>query len=216
MAIVQPIPLNPRFQDLTGRKFGNLFVVGYAGRRGTHHMWWGLCSCGSHGMYYGSSVRRSKSCGCKHGQTKQEYLLTRRRITPQDCWEYTGPISSNGYGLVVYSNRKYAAHRLAYETFVGYIPDGMFVCHICDNKQCFNPAHLFLGSPKDNSEDMASKGRAARGENNGFSKLCETEVRLMRQLCESGSSFGEIGRMFGISRSTARQVCNRTIWSHLT
>jgi hypothetical protein len=58
--------------------------------------------------------------------------------------------------------RNYYAHRVAYELFVGPVPDGMFVCHRCDNPPCCNPAHLFIGTAKDNAVDSSNKERRSR------------------------------------------------------
>jgi hypothetical protein len=74
---------------------------------------------------------------------------------PETCWEWQRSKDWNGYGLT----HRGIAHRLAYEAFVGPIPDGMLVLHTCDNPPCCNPAHLFLGTHFDNAADRDSKGR---------------------------------------------------------
>lgn len=77
------------------------------------------------------------------------------------CWPWRGPINSSGYGVFKFHADIYLSHRFAWELTNGKIPDGMFVCHHCDNPPCCNPAHLFIGTPKDNAQDAMKKGRLA-------------------------------------------------------
>lgn len=79
-----------------------------------------------------------------------------------ECWEWTGPVNENGYGRMTIEYERWYVHRLSYELHHGTIPDGMNVCHRCDNPRCVRPEHLFLGTQADNMADMRAKGRAAR------------------------------------------------------
>lgn len=76
-----------------------------------------------------------------------------------DCIEWTGLRIRRGYGQTSLHNRRIMAHRLAWIIANGPIPDGLCVCHRCDNPPCCNVEHLFLGTVKDNTQDMVAKGR---------------------------------------------------------
>lgn len=89
-------------------------------------------------------------------------LMARISVSASGCWEWTGPRLPSGYGHM--SNMLYT-HRAAYQLFVGPIPDGMHVCHRCDNPPCCNPEHLFLGTAADNMHDRDAKGRHRGGPN---------------------------------------------------
>ena len=79
-----------------------------------------------------------------------------------DCWSWTGAKINWGYGQFRVGKDHMLAHRCSYEHATGEtIPDGMMVCHRCDVPACVNPAHLFLGTAKDNMQDMLTKGRNA-------------------------------------------------------
>src|SRR3990172_5517239 len=75
------------------------------------------------------------------------------------CWEWQGNRGAGGYGLLTLDGKSVGVHRVVYWVLVGEIPEGMCVCHHCDNPPCCNPAHLFVGSIGDNIGDMFNKGR---------------------------------------------------------
>lgn len=78
------------------------------------------------------------------------------------CWTWIGCKNRTGYGIIRLEPRNLRAHRVSWELVNGPIPDGMHVLHRCDNPTCVNPAHLYLGTQKDNIQDAASKGRLRR------------------------------------------------------
>jgi hypothetical protein len=77
-----------------------------------------------------------------------------------DCWEFQGGKNNIGYGMIRDEKKMRTAHRVSYEELKGPIPQGMCVCHTCDNPICCNPDHLWLGTLKQNTQDMFNKGRA--------------------------------------------------------
>lgn len=106
------------------------------------------------------------------------------------CWEWTAGIS-DGYGYFTTDGISTRVHRFSYELHKGRIPEGMFVCHTCDNRACVNPKHLWIGDHTANMRDMHFKGRAnnrgrARGERSARSKLTSEQVREIRNLLSAG------------------------------
>lgn len=133
-----------------------------------------------------------------------------------DCIEWRGCRKPDGYGLVNVDGRTRRAHRVAYEKVHGPIPDGMFVCHTCDNRGCVNPEHLWLGTPADNMRDMAEKGRArgSRGERHHAAKLTSALVAEIRQRAAVGELQKDLAAEYGVSRSTVSKVATGRLWGH--
>lgn len=146
------------------------------------------------------------------------------------CWLWQASRTTDGYGRVGINGTILYAHRVSWQIVHGAIPDGIFVCHHCDNPPCINPRHLFLGTNTDNVHDMLAKGRGnkasgarnghatrpektLRGEANPQSKLTEESVRLIRQLYAAGGvSHRHLARRFGVGRSTIARILSGNLW----
>lgn len=135
---------------------------------------------------------------------------------PDECWLWTAATYRNGYGAFGVSGRARrmtGAHRFAYELTHGPIPDDLLVCHTCDVRACVNPAHLFLGTHRDNLTDMATKGRSTRGVKNTQAKLTEAEVLAIR----ADGRFGrEVAADYGVSEGTIYNIWHRRTWGWLS
>lgn len=90
------------------------------------------------------------------------------------------------------------------------------VCHRCDNRICVNPDHLFLGTPADNSRDMARKNRSTRGSRNPQAKLSEGDVRKIRRSYEAGGvTQAQLSERFNVNGVTISNIITRKTWRHV-
>ena len=118
------------------------------------------------------------------------------------CWLWRGTRRSNGYGGFSYGLKRVGASRMAWELTHGNIPAGMLVCHHCDIPLCCNPAHLFLGSQRDNQRDASRKGRCGK-------QLPKEKVEHALALLSAGATYSEIMAKLRISTGSISNIKNR-------
>ena len=124
------------------------------------------------------------------------------------CWLWLWSRNEFGYGVIGVAGRSKRAHRLSWEMVNGPIPDGMVVCHHCDNPACVNPEHLFVGTHADNVADKMSKGRCPRGETAGPARLTDAQTEEIRARRTRGESCRSIASFFGVAVSTVSGIVN--------
>lgn len=162
-----------------------------------------------------------------------------------ECWEWTAHRCRLGYGRFRLGGEVQGAHRIAWELSNGCLLGDLYCLHSCDNPGCVNPSHLRQGTQKDNMRDMIKKGRypklrnmpagddhwsrrrpelIARGPRHGAyvkgeihrcTKLTESDVSAIRQQRGGGALLRELADKFGISISTAGNICQRKTWAHV-
>lgn len=97
----------------------------------------------------------------QHGLSNKE-RIEKHRVINGECWE-TRLTPTKPYPTLKIDGANVSLHRVAYEVYVGPIPEGLWVLHSCDNPRCHRPKHLFLGTRRDNILDMIAKGRNRSG-----------------------------------------------------
>lgn len=128
-----------------------------------------------------------------------------------DCINWDGLISPQGYGHMWFEGRMHGAHRIAYLKAFGEFDRSMHVCHTCDNKKCINPKHLFLGTSKDNMQDKANKKRCNSkcGEESGRAKLTAEQVKNIRA---SSLTYKELSEHYKVSVSNIGSIKTGNSW----
>jgi hypothetical protein len=130
---------------------------------------------------------------------------------PDGCWLWKRPIKGI-YATYIAEGHTYGAHAYAYILTYGSYPDGLFVCHHCDTPRCCRPDHLFVGTPAENSADMARKGRSVtrRGVEGTTAKLTAEQVRQLREIrAHQRLPYSKLGLLFNLSTMAAWRVANR-------
>jgi len=127
---------------------------------------------------------------------------------PDDCWNWTGVKSKFGYGRgTFYSGTKFYAHRMSWILHNGEVPDGLLVCHKCDNPTCVNPGHLFLGTAKDNTHDMYEKNRMPVK----LSFAVAEEIRMIYKPRKFG--YKRLAHLYNVCEKTIKQIIRYEIWA---
>ena len=158
-------------------------------------------------------------------------------INDNGCWIWHGGITGKGYGYIYNGKSRIPSHRLAYELFIGKIPDGLMICHKCDVPACVNPEHLFSGTNKDNIMDCSKKGRHGMhthpekrscgprngmikhpesrlyGEKSSSARLITADVIAIRKMYAAGESRTSIAEKFGMSYYTIWEITTGRTWN---
>lgn len=142
------------------------------------------------------------------------------------CWLWTGAPGAGGYGRIGVGRKSIPAHRFAYEDVNGPLPSGVLACHKCDNPSCVRPDHLFPGTSAENSRDMVSKGRQARGdhvpperrargERVTLARITAASVLAIVADHQAGLSMAAIGSRYGICASSVCNILRGKTWRHV-
>jgi hypothetical protein len=152
---------------------------------------------------------------CRNCETERFWAKVKRG-GDAECWIWIGA-KDGRYGAARLDGRHMKAHRVAWTLTNGPIPLGKILCHRCDVTACVNPAHLFVGTSKDNMDDMIRKGRARFpiGERQYKAKLTADAVRAIRAQHADGASVQALAKAFGVVDTTIHRVVTGVAWKHV-
>lgn len=167
---------------------------------------------------YGSPVAQKTHNGMFAGKSPEERFAMQYKVAESGCWNWTSGKDKDGYGMfraefdgVVYKR----AHRWSWAFHnKEQIPKYANVCHSCDNPSCVNPAHLWIGSVKDNQRDKWAKGRGRmlRGDELPQAKLNEDQAL---SILKDPRPYAAIAADYGVTASTINDIKGRKSWAHL-
>lgn len=173
-----------------------------------------ICPCCGKKFETGSSIKVECSPECRVRRVASDF-------SGDECWDWPGSLNpKTGYGQLSHwqdgKRKLLTAHRVSFSAFVGPVPDGAQVLHQCDNPACFNPAHLFSGSQRDNMHDMIAKGRAKKaspvGVKHHAAKLTDADVMEIRA---SKESLAILAERYGLSISATHGAKTGRTWRHI-
>lgn len=167
-----------------------------------------------------------KCMGAAMRTTSEAFWRRVVRGKPSACWPWLGATGKAGHGRTLWQDRHHSAHRVAYELTYGPVPDGLQVCHRCDNAPCCNPQHLYLDTPAGNNADMWARGRGRsgpqidpsclpRGERHPNAKLTTAAVLRIRVQAAAGVRHRDLADTYGVSNGAIGAVVSRRLWRHV-
>ena len=180
-------------------------------------------SCDQKGTKYCSrkcantAISRKNAKIKKEKYSSKEYLMSKIQIDKKTgCWNWKGSRHKQGYGTKAFAGKRIKTHRLFYEIFIGKIPERICVCHKCDNPPCCNPDHLFIGTYKDNMQDMIKKNRSnfLVGEKCKRASFKNEDILEIRRLYPSVTQ-AELARRYKRSEGAIASIIHRRSWKHI-
>jgi len=147
------------------------------------------------------------------------FMLSACSDIKSKCWNFNSAVDwRHPYPRVRIPSRSVPAHRLAYEMFVGPIPEGMSILHGCDNKRCVNPSHLRAGTQRENMADMKARfgpRKWTQGASHYNAKFTEIQVREIRRAHAAGASISSLAIITGSTFRTISIIVRRLAWRSL-
>lgn len=153
--------------------------------------------------------------GCSRLSVSDRFWNKVQRGGPDDCWPWLGAKTTWGHGMFWVSavRKRQSAHAIALELSSGIVrPEGMHCCHRCDNPECCNPAHLYYGTPAQNSSDMVTRSRNARGSHKVNALLSEAQVIEIRARYFAGETAASLASEFGIQPGHLSNITRGRMW----
>lgn len=149
------------------------------------------------------------------GTLEQRFWNYVNKRGEDECWEWTGAINSWGYGKLRLGYKMKQAHRVSYILHYGEPPNGLDICHKCNNKRCVNPKHLYAGTESENLMQASRDGllKPKKGEDHPAHVLTEKQVIEIRQYSAIGPA--SLARIYGVNASTIRAILHNRKWKHL-
>jgi hypothetical protein len=148
-----------------------------------------------------------------YDESVKKRLLNKVKIE-NECWLWEGCLNHVGYGQSSYRSKQMTVHRLSWKVFKGDFDSKLCVLHKCDNRNCINPEHLYLGNQCDNMQDAFDRGRkTTKRENHPRAKVTKELSKEIIQHRKSGMSQQKIGDLYGVSQGVISKVVLRLHWT---
>src|SRR3974377_1640771 len=130
-------------------------------------------------------------------RTLEQRLLSRIEKQENGCWIWRGSTTGR-YGKIGAAGYQLGTHRVAYELWVGEIPEGLSVMHTCNNPRCCNPAHLCVGT-KQNAAKLRSCDAA--------------EIKWLA--LNTHKTHATISKLYGVNKATVSDIKREVSWPGL-
>jgi hypothetical protein len=154
----------------------------------------------------------------------QRFIQRAVKDSETGCWNWIGSDNGHGYSRFWDGKKTQYAHRFSYTAHHGPIPDGLNVCHSCDNRRCVNPDHLWLGTAADNVHDAMRKKRNVpppptkwkeQVEPHHWARLTREQVIEIKRALAAGEKMGDIAKRYGVGRTAIEKIRLGQRWSHV-
>jgi len=177
------------------------------------------CKCGKTQDIAVTALEHGKSKSCRscafikmHKRNREGLFWSHVDIlSDNDCWNWELTVNDGGYGQTTKAEfGTSAAHRIAWQYTNGKLDSPIFVLHKCDNPKCCNPKHLYLGTHRDNMDDMVNRNRRKGkgcGAANGRAKLTQEQAEEIREHYKKCKiSQEKIAGWYGISQRAVSAI----------